>query len=44
MIKKTLDDHKAKWKGRRKNPVFKLPDKAWKEETIMNRMLAGKEL
>ena len=42
--KKVQDEINGKWKARRKNQVYKLPDKAWKEETILNRMRAGDEL
>lgn len=39
-----MDDFKNEWKTKRKNQVYKLPDKAWKEETIINRMIAGSEV
>lgn len=39
--RKMKEEFKIKWKGKRKNQVYKLPDRAWKEETILNRMETG---
>ena len=39
--KKMKDDFKKTWKNKRSNQVYKLPDRAWKEETILARMEKG---
>lgn len=41
--KKAQEDFKQRQKAKRKNQVYKLPDKAWKEETILNRMTTGSD-
>lgn len=41
--KKAKDDFTKRVTSKRKNQVYKLPDRPWREETIMNRIKVGSE-